>query len=209
MFVIVIVEDHIVVHPSNFDHTVETIETELEKKYTNRVILNVGLGIALHDILEIGDANIYPADGSAHFQVKSRIVVFRPFVGEVLMGSVKSSTSEHIQLSLGFCDEIYVLPGNMPPPSAFSEPHKAWYWTYTDEEGPHQLFFDAGEKVRFCVEKIIFTPKKSAKTSQLIDGRLGQDSSSQPEIKTEPEPVYMSLHVHMIESGLGPPGWWS
>ena len=56
---------------------------QIDIKFANKVILDVGLCISLFDFLEIGDPYVYPAEGSAHQRVMFRMVVFRPFAGEV------------------------------------------------------------------------------------------------------------------------------
>ena len=56
---------------------------QIDIKFSNKVILEVGLCISLFDFQEIGDPYVYPAEGSAHQRVKFRMVVFRPFAGEV------------------------------------------------------------------------------------------------------------------------------
>jgi DNA-directed RNA polymerase III subunit RPC8 len=56
---------------------------QIDIKFSNKVILDVGLCISLFDFIEVGDPFVYPAEGSAHQRVKFRMVVFRPFAGEV------------------------------------------------------------------------------------------------------------------------------
>lgn len=56
---------------------------QIDIKFANKVILEVGLCISLFDFQEIGDPYVYPAEGSAHQRVKFRMIVFRPFAGEV------------------------------------------------------------------------------------------------------------------------------
>ena len=53
--------------------------------------------ICLFDIQEIQESHIFPGDGSAHVYVTFRLIVFRPFVGELLQGTVDGSTAEHIK----------------------------------------------------------------------------------------------------------------
>lgn len=50
----------------------------------------MGLGITLYDVQSIEGGHIYPNDGAAHFRVRFRLVVFRPFAGEVLLGRLLS-----------------------------------------------------------------------------------------------------------------------
>lgn len=56
---------------------------QIDMKFANKIILEVGLCISVFDFLEVGDPYVYPAEGSAHQRVKFRLVVFRPFAGEV------------------------------------------------------------------------------------------------------------------------------
>ena len=58
----------------------------------DKVVADLGLVVSLYDILHIGGGFIYPGEGAAHFQVKFRLIVFRPFVGEVVVGRLERST---------------------------------------------------------------------------------------------------------------------
>lgn len=51
-----------------------------------QVLHDLGLVITIYDILSIEGGFIYPSDGAAHYTVKFRLVVFRPFINEVLSG---------------------------------------------------------------------------------------------------------------------------
>ena len=62
-----------------------------------QVLPNIGLCIALLDVVEIGDAFIYPGEGSSHVAVKFNMVVFRPFRGEILVGKVRSCSPSGVQ----------------------------------------------------------------------------------------------------------------
>lgn len=61
------------------------------------MLLDVGLCVCFHDIVEKGPAFIYTGDGHAHATVKFRVVVFRPFIGEVLIGKLVESTSDGLK----------------------------------------------------------------------------------------------------------------
>jgi DNA-directed RNA polymerase III subunit RPC8 len=87
MYVLVEMRDIVHVKPWQFDQDLRLIvEEELNKKYANKVIYEVGLCIALFDILKIEDSYVFPGDGSSHTRVTFRFVVFRPFIDEVLVG---------------------------------------------------------------------------------------------------------------------------
>ena len=55
-----------------------------------QVVTDLGLVITLYDITQIEGGYIYPSDGAAHYDVKFKLVVFRPFTGEVIEGSLAS-----------------------------------------------------------------------------------------------------------------------
>jgi DNA-directed RNA polymerase III subunit RPC8 len=87
MYVLTEMRDIVHVKPWQFDQDLRVvIEDELNKKYANKVIYELGLCIALFDVLKIEDSYVFPGDGSSHTRVTFRYVVFRPFIDEVLQG---------------------------------------------------------------------------------------------------------------------------
>lgn len=54
--------------------------------FSTQVLLDCGLCICFYDLLEAGDPIVYPAEGCCHQAVAFRLVVFRPFVGEIIIG---------------------------------------------------------------------------------------------------------------------------
>jgi DNA-directed RNA polymerase III subunit RPC8 len=102
MFVLARVKDNLKVTPDLFERPTKEVLTEVvHAKYANHVIMNVGLCICLYAFGEIGDAYIYPSDGSAHYKADFKLLVFRPFIGEVLTGTIMSCTEEGLKVSLG------------------------------------------------------------------------------------------------------------
>ncbi|KAK7502295.1 hypothetical protein BaRGS_00006248, partial [Batillaria attramentaria] len=87
MFVLVQMKDTVRI-PPNLLHldTTQAIMEILNKKLANKVVHNVGLCIALWDIVRFEDSFIFPGDGGTHTIVHFRYVMFRPFVDEVLIG---------------------------------------------------------------------------------------------------------------------------
>ena len=93
MFMLSTIEDHIRVEPAQLGlSTASAVEQEIKRLYFDKVIPNVGLVITLYDILHIEGGDVHVGDGGAHFEAKFRIVVFRPYEGEVLLGKVHTST---------------------------------------------------------------------------------------------------------------------
>ena len=70
MFTVTILEDLVRINPSNFTiPNAVAIEDELNKKYSNKIIHNVGLCVRLFDISSISDPIVHSCqDGS--FQCK-------------------------------------------------------------------------------------------------------------------------------------------
>lgn len=57
------------VAPSKFGgEPLRIVTDEIEAKFADRVIPNVGLCICLHSYESIGDPYVYPSDGSAHYK---------------------------------------------------------------------------------------------------------------------------------------------
>jgi len=96
MFVLVELSDNIRILPHLFDEEVAAVTAEINKKYANKVLHNVGLVVCLFDIRSISDGLLFPADGSSHVKAVFRVVVFRPFIGEVLIGTIRASDPDGI-----------------------------------------------------------------------------------------------------------------
>ncbi|KAL7431176.1 hypothetical protein ACHAXM_002603 [Skeletonema potamos] len=139
MFVIATIADTIRVPPSLLSQpTLTSVQTEIEKRYPNKIIVDVGLVIAPYGPpLQIGDGIFVPGDGGAHHQVVFKVIVFRPFVEEVLIGTVTDSSEDGITVTVGgFFDHVFIPVYWMLNPSTYDEDTGLWVWTpnYEDEE---------------------------------------------------------------------------
>eukprot|EP00301_Raphidiophrys_heterophryoidea_P003730 c11672_g1_i1.p1 GENE.c11672_g1_i1~~c11672_g1_i1.p1 ORF type:complete len:129 (-),score=22.85 c11672_g1_i1:44-403(-) len=118
MFVLCLAEDKIRIMPTDFHkERVRALTDTINDKYGNKVFPECGLCITVYDILDIGDAYIYPGDGAAHITCTVRLLVFRPFADECMEGTVMACSSQGIRISVGFFDDIHVTPDLMPDPS--------------------------------------------------------------------------------------------
>lgn len=59
-------------------------------------MLNVGLCIALKDIIRLGDSIILPGDGASHTEVLFHYIVFRPTIGDIITGKIRSCSREGV-----------------------------------------------------------------------------------------------------------------
>lgn len=113
-FIQLICQDTMGIHPINFGVPKEqAIIAELNKKYANRVLHNVGLCICVFDLCEAGEGKVRYGDGLLWYKgehqrdiilkhanvniVIFRMVVFRPFSSEVILAKVKSSDEDGIR----------------------------------------------------------------------------------------------------------------
>ncbi|PNF27787.1 DNA-directed RNA polymerase III subunit RPC8 [Cryptotermes secundus] len=182
----------------------DAIAEELNKKLANKVVLNVGLCIALHDITRLEDSYIFPGDGAAHTKVHFRYVVFRPFMEEVIIGKIRSCSRDGVHVTLGFFDDIIIPPNALQHPSRFDETEQAWVWEYNTGDGDkHDLFMDPGEPVRFRVtaETFVETSPSGPETPDIVT--VGGEAPAE-----EPKVPYM-LTGSINESGLGLLSWWT
>jgi len=113
MFVLTTIADTIRVPPSLFlQPTLDSIHQEIDKKYPNRVILDVGLVICrFGDVTEFSEGICAPGDGAAFYEVIFQLIVFKPLVDEVCVGTIVESNEFGIRISLGEFFEDIIVPG--------------------------------------------------------------------------------------------------
>lgn len=59
------------VAPSKFNgDALGVLTAQIEAKFADRVIANVGFCVCLHSYESIGDPYVYPSDGAAHYKVR-------------------------------------------------------------------------------------------------------------------------------------------
>ncbi|CAM9314558.1 unnamed protein product [Chrysoparadoxa australica] len=195
MFVLTEVSDKLKVKPDQFDRPELDVLTEaVDLKYSNRVLLDVGLCICLHDFISIGEAYIYPGEGSVHYKARFRLLVFKPFVGEILTGKLTSSSKSGITVSLGrFFESITVPSYLLQTPSEYDESKKCWVWNYPasddEEEGVAEV-----SMVGYAL--ISISPGPNPKPQSVDLGR------------TEQTPSAMEIVGNINEDGLGLVSWW-
>ena len=150
MFVITLLADTIRIPPHLLSQpTLNSVQTEIEKRYPNKIILDVGLIICPYGPpLEIGDGVLVPGDGGAHHQVLFQVVVFKPFVEEVLIGTVKESHEGGIVVSVGnYFDHVFIPAYWMLNPSKFDVESGLWVWSpkYDDDDDEEGEEKETGE----------------------------------------------------------------
>ena len=119
------------------------------------MIQKVGLCICFYDLLTASDGLIGNGTGEINIKCTFRLIVFRPFRGEILEGTISESSPAGLRLHLEFFDDITVPgPSNLLDPSTYDPREATWIWT--SEDGS-KFFFDKNERVRFRVEEEVWT----------------------------------------------------
>nr|CAG4638731.1 EOG090X0DHL [Cyclestheria hislopi] len=202
MFVLSLFKQTVRVSPHCFKKNLdEAIGEELNKKFANKVVLNVGLCIALWDITKREESYILPGDGGSHTKVHFRFVVFRPFLEQILVGKIKNCNPDSVQISLGFFDDIIIPAENLQHPSRFDEAEHLWVWEYQTDEGKHDLFMDTGEEIRFRVVSETFNDTTPA-------GPNMESKEAISDAKENKRIPYL-ITATISEPGLGLLSWWS
>ncbi|TFK37416.1 RNA polymerase III subunit Rpc25-domain-containing protein [Crucibulum laeve] len=198
------------VHPSNFGAPVdEALIAEINKKYANRVLQDVGLCICVFDLVEAGEGKVRYGDGLLWYKVVFRIVVFRPFASEVLIAKVKSSDEDGIRLTVGFFDDMYIPAAYLPQPSAFDSNERAYFWlpgseltTSTellDTPVAERMYIDQGEVLRVRME-----------AEEFYDDEPGPPRMSEGvQVTREAQRAPYNVVCSIAEQGLGPVAWWN
>ncbi|KAF9524411.1 RNA polymerase III subunit Rpc25-domain-containing protein [Crepidotus variabilis] len=210
MFQLSIIKDTVAVHPSNFGAPVEdALIAEINKKYANRVLHDVGLCIAVFDVSEAGEGKVRYGDGYLWYKVIFRMVIFRPFTSEVIVAKVKSSDEDGIRLTVGFFDDMYIPSAYLPQPSAFDPNERSHFWlpesTLTtttellDTPVADRVYIDSSEVVRVRVEADEFYDDEPGPPKVLEGVQIKRETRRAPYI------VWCSI----AEQGLGPVTWWT
>ena len=129
MFSAILIQDNITIVPSSFDRSrLQVLMEEINLKYANKVIPHVGLCIRLLKIESVGEAQVFPSDGSAICEVSFVMIVFKPFVGEVLQGKIKSCNAEEIRVTIGFFEDVIIPAHLLPADTHFNEAEQIFVW---------------------------------------------------------------------------------
>ena len=184
--------------------------------------------ISFREVVSFGDSSILPVDGSSHTDVVFRFIVFRPEIGSLLTGKIKSCTREGItsksllsyksrlinfavssgkKVTLGFFDDIFIPKDELQHPSRFEEAEQAWVWEYPvedSEQEKHDLFMDVGETIKFRIIDEEFVESEPTGPPEVS----GDITPSSQAVDHNARPPYRIIGA-INESGLGVESWWT
>lgn len=174
---------------------------------------NVGLCICLYDILKVSEGMVGHGSGSAHVNgeflwrchfrgrmdadtvgvVTFRMIVFRPFKGEIMTGRISSSSIHGINVRTDFFDEIFIPHTSLFDGSTFDVKENVWIW---NNEG-NEFYMDKNEVIRFRVEEEAFEDQLP------IPPHLQEDR-----MEMERKPPY-AIIASVQQAGMGLTSWWA
>ncbi|KAI6660334.1 hypothetical protein LOD99_13922 [Oopsacas minuta] len=195
MFQLVHMRDVIMIPPHRLGwELTKHLRDQLAIKYGNKVIYNIGLVIALFDILDMTEPVVLPGQPDVIITLEFRVIVFRPFIGEVLNGHVFKSTHEGVHVHVDFFHDILITQDCLPQDSVWQENEQVWVWKYKVEDNTHDLYIDKGEPIRFSITKEKFV--------DIAVDKKGQDDNKETELPYK-------LYAQITDPGLGLLTWWN
>lgn len=185
----------------------DAIKGELEKLFLDKVVANLGLCISVYDIRSVDGGFIFPSDGAATYKVVFTLIVFRPYVGEVIIGKVKESDENGLRISLGFFEDIHVPVHLLPSKSEFTpDPNNGgklrWVWDY---EGVPCDIYETDE-IRFRIHSIEY-PAIPVEQPKERDSKFPMEEKPKENINVKAfAPMIVTATID--HDGLGPLSWW-
>jgi DNA-directed RNA polymerase III subunit RPC8 len=197
----VTIADVVQILPKDFSKpSSRAIEDFINAKYADKVIHKIGLCVGFHSLISASEGLIGHGTGIVNVNVDFRLIVFRPFKGEIIRGSIAHSTEAGLHMSMGFFEDTYVASQFMFSPSTWEVDEtgqKTWIW-HADGE---PCYFDRLEKCLMRVEQ-----EKWHDLSPQMRQSVDADDEGKDEKADRPSPY--KLVASMTFSGLGPDLWW-
>jgi hypothetical protein len=109
---------------------------------------------------------LYLTNGPVDF----RLIVFRPFKGEVMTGRISSSSVHGINVRTDFFNEIFIPHTYLFEGSTFDVKENVWIWNNDGNE----FYMDKNEVIRFRVEEEAFEDQLPV-PPHLQDDRLEEE----------------------------------
>lgn len=93
MFKILTVRDEVRVHPTKFDLDLDqAVKESLQESLEGKINPDLGVFLAVTDVLSIGEGKIIPEDGAIYYTAEFRALVYMPEMNEVVTGEVVDIT---------------------------------------------------------------------------------------------------------------------
>lgn len=129
--------------------------------------------------------------------------MFRPFVGEIILGRIRASDASGLDVTIGFFDDIRVPKNFLPQPIEFVD--GLWMWLYEGQ----QLFFDLGEQILFRVVMEEFLEVQPSPMFARKNASIANSNATGGQDLEGPAPVANYKIIGDVQDmGLGVTRWW-
>lgn len=198
--------DVVQIPPTDFHKpSMRSIEDFINAKYADKVIHRVGLCVGLHSLISASEGLIGHGTGIVNVNVDFKLIVFRPFKGEIMRATITKSSPAGIALSADFFEDMIVPPETLFENTSWEKDDSgtwAFVWRADDGDGGfNEFYFDNAESCMVRIEE-----------EQWHD--ISPDALRSQEYATEEEeelarqtPPYL-IRGSMMLAGLGPTLWW-
>lgn len=173
------------------------------------MIHKVGLCVGFHSIISASEGLIGHGTGIVNVNVDFRLIVFRPFKGEIVSATIThSAPTVGIVLSHDFFEDVIVPPETLFDGTEWGKDEYGteafiWYQKNSDTEEVNEFFFDRAEKCLYRVEEEQWHDL-SPKQQSTIQNFVADGHTAEGEARKTP---YL-IRGSMMLSGLGPTLWW-
>ncbi|MFH1209441.1 MAG: DNA-directed RNA polymerase [archaeon] len=122
MFYELELRSHIRVPPILFNEDInKSILNQLNNQFENFISKDLGLAIAISEIMKIGDGIIIPGDGAAYYDTTFKIFVFKPELQDVVLGEISDITDFGAFINIGPIDGMIHISQTMDDYVSFSK----------------------------------------------------------------------------------------
>ena len=114
MFYEIEVKSHIRVPPANFkEDTKKAILKQLLEQFSNYVSKDLGIIVAVSEILDVEDGILIPGDGAAYYDTKFKLITFKPENQEVIQGNISEIADFGAFINIGPIDGMIHISQTM------------------------------------------------------------------------------------------------
>jgi len=93
MYKILTVKDEVRVPPTKFDLDIkEAIKQSLQEEIEGKVDPNIGVFLAVTEVLDFEEGKILPEDGAIFYPATFKVLVFKPELNEIITGEIVDIT---------------------------------------------------------------------------------------------------------------------
>lgn len=116
------VKSYIRVPPKLFsEDKKKAIISQLNIQFSDYISKDLGVVIAVLDVLEIGEGIIIPGDGAAYYETRFKLFVFQPEIQEVVFGTITDITDFGAFINIGPADGMIHISQTMDDFVSFSK----------------------------------------------------------------------------------------